>query len=61
MNFRYLSDDGCKVPTVYPCPTNENCEISFYNDVELDYCNDKKANYIAIEYLYLPCKYFLLI
>ena len=52
-----LSENDCKGPYSYPCPTDSNCELSLYNDVPVEDCNDKIASYIGIEYRNIPCKY----
>lgn len=57
----YLSQQDCKSPTSFPCETGSTCEIGLFNNVEIDDCNGQIADYLAIEYRYIPCKQVLIV
>ena len=49
-----FSPNDCKAPLDFPCSTDSECQIPFYNDVPVADCGDKIADYIGIEYRYIP-------
>ncbi len=44
------SSQDCKSVATISCSFNEDCKVSLYNDIVLNDCANKLADYIAFDY-----------
>jgi hypothetical protein len=51
-----ISASDCKSPAQITCLPNGDCKIQLYNDIIINDCNGRKADYISFEYRLLPRK-----
>ena len=51
-----ISATDCKSPAQITCLPNADCKIQLYNDITINDCAGRKADYISFEYRLLPRK-----
>lgn len=51
-----IRPQDCKSPAPFTCKTQINCKISFTTAIQVADCGGNIANYIGIEYRFIPCK-----
>lgn len=55
-----ISPLDCRSPATLSCSyDDDSCTVSLFNDISLIDCQGKIANYIGVEYRFIPCMCFL--
>lgn len=48
----------CRAPAQLLCSLQDTCSVSFFNDINVADCGDKLADYLAIEYRFIPSIFY---
>jgi hypothetical protein len=51
-----VSPQDCRAPATLICPSQGTCRISFLQNIFVPDCGLRLANYVGLEYRFIPCK-----
>jgi hypothetical protein len=54
--YNYLRPQNCRQPTDLVCNAPNSCKLLLNTNIPLADCQNKIANYIGIEYRFIPSK-----